>query len=228
MKTYISKNFYYVNQSGKNILINAKTDKRFDTIDLDLEISIYEDQVIGWFLDVADWMTKHPTKAGFPRLQIALSYIEGNQQYREGCSSKNRSPEFFTKGMKRIFAKENLSDQFITDFYDFVRCGLFHDSMTRSGVFVSEDYDSAIKIEGENIFINPSIFVDKIKQDFSNYIAELKKSEDSELRSNFDKWYKERNQSVGDFLHSDGYASTAAIPDTEEDIGRSGIKGQNG
>lgn len=82
---------------------------------LDTKILVYEDMVKTWFLEVGKYLSlKNKVKlngeefstneAGFVILQIAISYIEGNQQYREGKSSFPRDSEnFFITGFRRIF-----------------------------------------------------------------------------------------------------------------------------
>jgi hypothetical protein len=144
----ISKNFYKNSRRSKWI-IDKRNNNKIDPNLLDTRILVYEDMVKTWFLDIAKYLTIKnkveingesidTNEAGFLIIQIAISYIEGNQQYREGKESKGNSKKFFRLGMMRIF-KLRKSEQ-IDKFYDQVRCGLFHDGMTKKMVTISGEY----------------------------------------------------------------------------------------
>ena len=97
VKTAISKNYYAIN--------NEIYDKRnvngssLNLNDVQTKIKIYEDRVSGWFLEIAEKL-KSDNEAGFVILSMAIAYIEGNQQFREGKMSENNSKKFFIKGLK--------------------------------------------------------------------------------------------------------------------------------
>lgn len=186
-RAYISPNYHWKEKNGKHILVNDITRVECSPSDIDVKISIYEDRVKGWFLDHAN-LLKSYGHTGFVILQIAVSYIEGNQQFREGESSKNKSEEFFIKGMRRIFEKEDVPRSIISHFYKQVRCGLFHNGMTGKKVFLSSAF-RAVAIRNSAIYINPHIFLDEIKKDFSSYIGDLKNVNNNELRENFEKMF---------------------------------------
>jgi hypothetical protein len=156
-----------------------------DPNDLDVKILIYEDQVKAWFLEIAKRL-KQDNEAGFTILQIAVSYIEGNQQYREGKLSYGNSQSFFIKGMRRIFDKENVPKTVLSFFYDQVRCGLFHDGITKKNVLISCELPDPVRNINGKIMINPHKFLDKIKEDFDNYVNQLKNKENIESRTNFE------------------------------------------
>jgi len=205
-KRAISKNYFHWDPSedGKiydQRVINKLSDPKKEAINFGLnpneintKILVYEDRVKEWFLEVGKRL-KSDNEAGFIILQITLSYIEGNQQYREGESSERKSKEFFREGLKRIFPGiqriyniENVLD----DFYKKVRCGLFHTGITGYNVSISGDYPDALKIlfpDFPEIYINPPMFLDSIISDFENYIKELKDSDNINLRENFEKFY---------------------------------------
>jgi hypothetical protein len=194
VKTAISKNYYVVN--------DKIYDRRSAKISLNLnevqtKIKIYEDRVSGWFLEIAEKL-KINNETGFVILSIAIAYIEGNQQFREGRMSENNSKNFFIKGLKRIFDKETVPEDILKDYYKQIRCGLFHDGMTRGNVTISGEFPDPLRYTNGIIKINPHKFLDKIKQDFQNYIQELEWND--ELRKSFEKRFdleqKTRNKKL--------------------------------
>ena len=131
-------------------------------------------------------------EAGFVILQIAISYIEGNQQYRKGRSSKDgrESKAFFIDGLRRIFSLKGKHNKTLDNFYQQVRCGLFHDGMTRKLVMIDGNYNEPIEISAKSIKINPYKFLRCIEIDFEKYIHDLKR--DAKLQKDFLKFWNER------------------------------------
>jgi hypothetical protein len=157
----------------------------FDYRNIETKILVYEDRVKAWFLDIANELKKN-NEAGFIILQIAVGYIEGNQQFREGKESKSASEKFFIKGMSRIFKRRGKNyKSFLKDFYKSVRCGLFHDGMTRGNVTISGQFKKDLRFSKREIKINPHKFLDTIYKDFENYIKQLKNKNNRKLRKNF-------------------------------------------
>ena len=201
----ISKNFYKKHKNDNYIYDHRDKKVKLD-LDLrllDTRILVYEDMVKTWFLQVAKYLCLKnkvrinkngefdTNEAGFVILQIATSYIEGNQQYREGKSSNRNSMNMFRRGIKRIFNlkhKNNLIDKL----YEQVRCGLFHDGMTRKLVTIDGNYKKSIILSNKSIKINPYKFLNKIEDDFDNYILELKDTKNTKLKRNFENFLKTR------------------------------------
>lgn len=204
-KRGISKNyFHWEPDDGKiydqriiNELQNPSNEAQTTGLNLDdinTKILIYEDRVKEWFLEIGKRL-KLDNEADFVILQIALSYIEGNQQYREGESSDRRSKEFFKKGLKRIFSEiQNIYmiENVLDNFYKQVRCGLFHIGITGHGVTISGEFSDALKIlfpEFPEIRINSHKFMDAMVNDLENYIKELNDQNNTELREDFERFY---------------------------------------
>ncbi|MCK5040569.1 MAG: hypothetical protein KAR87_06390 [Candidatus Aenigmarchaeota archaeon] len=164
-------------------------DSALDYNNIETKILIYEDRVKEWFLKIGVKL-KQDNEAGFVILQIATSYIEGNQQYIEGQTSNQKSKAFFKKAMKRIFPEiikiVNI-DIFLGTFYEQVRCGLFHDGMTKKSVTISGEYPEALCFLDSNILINPHKFLDVIYENFENYISELKNKNNKDVRIKFER-----------------------------------------
>jgi len=178
-----------INRSGENEVFDEKTNGSLDPNNLDDKIKIYERQVKCWFLNRASRLLRGKNN-GFIILMIAISYIEGIEEYRSGESSNRRSNEFFKRGVQRIFSIEGHSNQ-LDDFYSQVRCGLFHSGMTRNKVIITDDDNSQIIdfSENETIKINYRKFLNKIRNDFNRYLKILKNSENITERNNFDQMF---------------------------------------
>lgn len=187
-KHAISKHYFQAKELGKYGVGDIRVlGKILDIRDLETKILIYEDRVKEWFLEIAEGLKKN-NETGFAILQIALSYIEGNQQYREGKRSDDQSFIFFKRGLKRIFNLKS-NNQRLHDFYKEVRCGLFHDGMTRKKVTISCEFPTPLRITKNQIKINPHEFLDNVKKDFNEYINRLKNKRNKKLRKNFEKHF---------------------------------------
>lgn len=192
--TFVSKNFFmYQNSSSRKVYDARDFSVLVDEKDIspnigmpydddNTKIKIYEDRVTGWFLNIVDDLKKDK-HAGFSILSIATSYIEGNQQFREGTHSEGNSRNYFIKGMRRIFDIGHLPELILRDYYKQIRCGLFHDGMTKENVVISRSFQNPIEYKNGVILINPHKFLDKVKDDFQQYITDLKS--DVDLLRNF-------------------------------------------
>ena len=99
------------------------------------KIKIYEDRIRGWFLNFGKDLTKEK-HSGFIILMICVAYLEGNQQFREGKESQNNSGEMIKKAISRMIKIPKENERLFNLFVEEVRCGLFHDGMTRKHIFI--------------------------------------------------------------------------------------------
>ena len=197
MRQYLSKYFYRFSPSITNLIFDKRIsgeDKEENQIsvleglnlnDLEVKIKVYEDRVIGWFLDFAKKLSNEERDAGFIVLHISIAYIEGNQQFREGKLSKGTSTANFIKGVRRIFDKAHVPEEILKKYYQQIRCGLFHDGITKRDVSISGEYFDPLNYDNKKILINPHKFLSKVIEDFRGYIEELKFNQES--RANFEK-----------------------------------------
>lgn len=175
-------------KGGIPVIFSEDCKKKYAYNNIDDKIEIYEKQVNGWFL-------KHSSNlaiqdgGSFVSVMIALSYIEGVQQYKEGCSSNSRSGGFFIEGFKDIFGN-GYSDDDIRALYKEARCGLFHDGMTRGDIILKSDSTTAITFDREQIIISPRLFIREIEKHFNDYIAILKDVNNEDQRDKFNSMYR--------------------------------------
>ena len=89
-----------------------------------------------------------------------------------------------------ITLDESIVERDAEDLYEQLRCGYFHDGMTRSKIFLTNNMaTTAISHTHNGIFINPNIFLKKVKLDFDKYISDLRGGVDRELVENFEKMF---------------------------------------
>lgn len=169
--TYLSPNYIQIDSN----LVRGPEGTEHSINDTIIKIKIFEDRVNGWFLDVAENL-KTNRSAGFVILSVAVSYIEGVQQFIDGKPSKNESQNRFAVRMETVFNKFGITDLIAREFYKSARNGLFHDGMTRKMIKISSAFSSAIRYDGNDFEINPVLFLDEIRKDFEAYINALIKA----------------------------------------------------
>lgn len=187
---------YYVSPYHQNKVFTLDEDNNIDkTLEKNIEtkILIYEDRMNGWFLNFARNLTKE-RNSEFVVLMICISYLEGNQQFREGkTSSKGGSTKMLKKSLKRIFPE--IDDNILDRLIDGVRQGLFHDGMTRAGILLRYGLNIPFFTFTANNFewieLDPDIFLKEVQSDFKSYIETLKNKESKLERENFEKHYNE-------------------------------------
>ncbi len=175
--------------SGNPKILDQRTGRTLSPFNVDDKIFIYERQVLDWFINIAEQLGPFENSI-FVILMIAVSYIEGVEQYRNGYSSNNMSRDLFTKGLKRIFHAESITDYNATNLYRHLRCGLFRNGMTGDAIVLNQTFNHAIEFsEKGTIDINPNIFLERIKEDFKNYINALQDTGNIILRENFNQMF---------------------------------------
>ena len=165
------------------------------------KIDIYEARVMDWFFNIALQLTPNNSNTGdYVALMIALSYVEGVEQFRTGNEIVEqfiKNPKSFPKSKKlsedslrRIFPgypDEPPDTSVYCKIYKEIRCGLFHSGFTNGKIYLKYDQDKAIHIDEEIINIHPKIFLECVISDFKKYILALKDPNESKLRENFEK-----------------------------------------
>lgn len=188
-------------------------------LSIEQKIMLYEDQLNGWFLNIADQL-KDEVAADFVILLIILSLIEGHSVYLTGEDSYRDSKNHFAEGFKKIIGPSIAFGNAINEFekaelllaaantvYEQARCGLFHDGKTRYGIRLSRGETNKpappisihiVEHNGPQVFridFNAFALLESVKSYFKTYFAELQESENELLRANFEKGW--------DILHQD-------------------------
>ncbi len=190
---------------SKNYIIDLTNRKLMDTrngqqllYNLENKILIYEDRQKTWFFDVAEYLKIRnkeikilgdgsefdTNEAGFVILIIAVAYLESNQKYRNGQLKQSSTGRIKT-ALERIIPEMNNNQ--IKIFVDGVRNGLFHDGITKKGVFINASQNEIFIHNNEgNLIINPNTFLEATKKDFENYISTLKNAQNISDREKFE------------------------------------------
>jgi hypothetical protein len=180
-----------IDNNGRAYIYDNIKQKNLNPDNLDDKVMIYQRQVEKWFLECATRLIKGKNN-GFVILMIAVSYIEGVEQYREGISSLRQSKMFFKQGLKRIFSISPEDECYLDNVYEQVRCGLFHNGMSEGNVIISYEYSKPIEFCSNDIKINPKLFLNEIKRDFSSYISILNNVENVDATNKFDCMFSVR------------------------------------
>lgn len=169
---------------------------------IDDKISVFEDRVLGWQLEVAELIREQienaPTgspwqHAAFGLLNSLVSYFEMIAQYRSGQSSSGKSGQFFQDGLEDVFPRQfSVAEK--KAIYSAVRCGLYHNAMTKRGVVLSGDFPNAVNAtldaNGDIIaLINPHRLSPVLVNHFNDYVVELRKPTNTALRSSFETFF---------------------------------------
>ncbi len=152
---------------------------------------MYEDRVRSWFLNVAQEHTQRgPCPADYVALAVALSYVEGVEQYRTGDGTHGLSKDRFRASVQRII--QGVDDDLAKRLYKSVRCGLFHSGFTEGPTLLSYDRPHSVALANGYLYLNPREFVSAVIKDFAVYVAKLRADPSGVLAKNFVKLWNER------------------------------------
>lgn len=164
---------------------DSRTGLTLDPYNIESKIMIYERQVQEWFLKRAESLIRRKQN-DFIVIMVAVAYIEGNEQYRQGASSNHRSRRFFKDGFQRIFHMPETECNNIDKLYTHLRCGLFHNGMSGDMVVLNRNLKKPVVFSDRGtIDINPKLFLKAVSADFTSYIEELRNSNNEALCNNF-------------------------------------------
>lgn len=168
------------------------------------EIDVFEAQVWGWQLHVADLMLNggrdHDGNevaaiphSAFAALQVGLVYFEAIARYEAGYTGTRKSKEYFKKGLRAVFpsiasSRDAATERLLDELYVGARCGLYHMSMTAPGIALLHTTTSeAISLGKDQILIDPHKMITALKDHFASYVHRLRDSTESNLQRNFKK-----------------------------------------
>lgn len=165
----------------------------YDDWTVELKIKLFEDQVLGWQLLIADDIInvnadKNP-HAGFAVLSMLLSYFEMIGKYIEGYAGQRGSLSHFKIGITHVFNNLEEKERIINVLYEDARCGMYHEALMGKRIILTRQYDSPIYAVDENfpiIAIDPHSLTTSLIQHFKSYIEHLKSADQEDpLLQNF-------------------------------------------
>lgn len=172
---------------------------------IDSAITIFDDQIHGWFLDVCKKLIED-VASDLVVLMVLTAYFEMFGIFYEGKDSKNNSKKFFKKGFYQVISlvkfgtadsepieiSEETSNKFAEVLYGEMRCGFFHAGMSSSKIGFSRDMESGpIKMGldeagAPQFFVfNVEILLALITAHFRNYLRVLRDPHNERQRENF-------------------------------------------
>jgi hypothetical protein len=181
---------------------------------LDTKITLFEDRVIGWKLDIADQIINGGQEkssirhSGYATLDIAFSYFEMIAKYEAGFTGRE-SEKYFKQGVYSVFPefKNNsnpaqtplspvgnvvfLIDVVLDLMYEGIRCGLYHSGITNGKIFLTREIKTpmAFDLQNQMLIVNPHLLVPKLKAHLRNYVARLRDINNTDLRAKFERRY---------------------------------------
>ena len=127
------------------------------------------------------------------------------------ASSENQSAKFFGIRFRSVFPEFELQvianglpdvdtelKHVANAYYREIRCGLFHDAMTRTGTVVVKGADHTLQVAEHpvtkklRIEIDPFQLLNRIQTHFDGYVAKLRNSSDTAVRENFEREWDRR------------------------------------
>lgn len=175
-------------------------------LSLEDKIRVFEDQILGWHLEIAEWIvksrSKHAKHSGYAALQIVLSYFEMYAKYEKGFLEDNQSKKFFQIGMKSVFPdiekhpQKRAISELLEVFYNKGRCGLYHALRAGPGIVLSWQFPQSIQYDSvnRNVGINPKKLVASILLHFRKYIKRLNDPLNIEPRKNFEAKFNQESK----------------------------------
>lgn len=164
-------------------------------------VDVFEDRMMNWLVKPAKALlaVRHGEVAA---VALTTNYFEGIEIYASGKDSKGQSKRFFTRGFKRVFpgfsGPEYLETAVHSAFYELLRCGFAHDAMFRHGIYFSSTWKEPVLVSWprtngvfdadgqlEAAIVNPHSFVAGVEKHLTEYVRELRRPADSEIKARF-------------------------------------------
>jgi hypothetical protein len=181
---------------------------------LDTKITLFEDRVLGWKLNIADQLInggqeKSPIRhSGYATLDIVFSYFEMIAKYEAGFTGRE-SEKYFKQGVYSVFPEyKNISpperiplspvgnvvsliDVVLGLLYDGIRCGLYHSGITNGKIFLTGEIKTsmAFDLQHQMLIVNPHLLVPKLKRHLQDYVGRLRDMNSADLRAKFEVRY---------------------------------------
>lgn len=189
--------FFLKKSKRGNIIIGGEKYKISESLEygnIGTKILMYEDRIKGWLLNFGRNILKDKN-SDFLLLMICISYLEGNQQFRNGRPSKAKeTQEILKKSLKRMLKVPNIKKhQKLFDLFTReIRHGLAHGGLVKKHCLTNRnlEYPFMIDEEGESIIVNPLSLFELVEIDFKIYLSSLKDPENRILRKNFEKCWR--------------------------------------
>ncbi|MFQ5814151.1 MAG: hypothetical protein ACE5I2_13330 [Anaerolineae bacterium] len=160
----------------------------FPNPSLDDKITLFEDRVIGWLLEIAQQLAENIPHSGFGVLMILASYFEMIAKFQDGYRNESGSEEYFKKGLDWVFPNHFKANEAKFIYREF-RNSLYHAGITGPRVQLSRAHPSPMECTNLNgqlaLKINPHTLPGALEQHFVAYVTQLRNPNEQNLRENF-------------------------------------------
>jgi hypothetical protein len=182
---------------------------------LDTKISLFEDRVLGWKLDIADQLIngsqeQSPIRhSDYATLDIVVSYFEMIAKYEDGFAKAGKSGDYFKAGVYSVFPEfknippkmqspsspvgnvVSLVDVVLGLMYEGIRCGLYHSGITNGKIFLTGEINTpmAFDLQLQVLIVNPHLLVPRLKEHVKDYVRRLRDANNTDLRTKFEVRY---------------------------------------
>lgn len=175
-------------------------------VSLEKKIDVYEAQMWGWQLHVADLIINggrdHDNTrdvpaiphSAFAALQVGLVYFEAIAKYEEGYTGRD-SRAYFIKGLLSVFpelatASAAVPKDLLALLYEGARCGLYHMAITAPAISLARTGEAITFIQSpKGIIIDPHALIPRLKDHFAAYVARLRDPSEQVLQQNFERCF---------------------------------------
>lgn len=166
----------------------------YDDWTVEDKIKLFEDQVLGWQLGIADDIINTNADlnphAGFAVLSILMSYFERIGKYLEGYTGKSQSKKYFITGFTNVFPELKNEDEVINLLYADVRCGMYHEAIIGGQIILTRNFNKPITVVRSSatpyIAIDPHTLTKILISHFNEYVQKISAIEpDNALLENF-------------------------------------------
>lgn len=160
----------------------------FDDWTVEDKVRLFEDQVLGWQLKIADdIINTHASDnphAGFAVLSILLNYFEMIGKHIQGYVGNSQSKAHFRVGLVNVFPELRDKSRVISVLYEDARCGMYHEALIGKRIILTRNYDVPIHVIDENIpiiAIDPHSLTTNLIGHFTAYIGSLRSAEENDI-----------------------------------------------
>ena len=160
---YISPKYTKQQYLALNLAMNSD-DQTFDQA-----IEIFEDRIIGRFLEQINLLKDDCCKNGFSIMALECLLVETFAQFYRGLEdtigvSQQEYTDFLVNCLT-CFRTKTIANKF----YSYIRCGILHQAQTKPHSGLTFNSQTTIKYEKGFLMVDVERFIDEMNNYFDNY-----------------------------------------------------------
>lgn len=152
------------------------------------KIRLFKEQIKGWQLNIANFLTQNCPHSDYAILSILLSYFENIGRFWHGDISSEKVSFYFNEGVKEVYRGNKSVITNSNNIYKFARCGIYHIGLTQGFIKIDCYGVESIFIDKNNMLcICPNKLIIDLNSHFDDYIQQLINKSNKQLSNNFGK-----------------------------------------